>query len=366
MDAAMTRIDGAIQSDDITIACYINEVPLFLETELVRLYDTLYSSLPFFKVYRSTEQLSSYVAWCGNQPTTILLFKFRNGRIEVLNEMIEIDQAELDRFARYMFAKFSSANIISFKALKTDTHRFSFPIQKCYANDTYVITLPATPKEYTAALGKSTRTGIRYQMNKVVRDHPSFTSRFYVNEEIEEQHIREILKLSGVRISSKAFNFSHDEKRIIRLAKMCGLVNVLFIDGRLCAGSVNYRIGSSYFGAVMGQDFAYEKYGLGKLTIYLTICESIVRQGKRFYLGGGPFDYKSRMLGVQHEMDRLEIYRSYGKLMLNFDRAAKTVIDGYVRQLNVWLHKHEDKLGAKFVLNSYYLWKNLMKKDQQS
>lgn len=360
----MTTIDGARQSDEITIACYINEVPLFVETELVRLYDTLYSSLPFFKIYRSTEQLSSYVAWRGNLPTALILFQFRNGRIEVLNEMIEIDQAELDRFAHYMFAKFPSTNVISFKALKTDTHGFSFPIQKCYAKDTYVITLPATSKEYTAALGKSTRTAIRYQMNKVVRDHPSFTSRFYVNEAIDEQHIRDIIKLSEARISSKAFKFSHDEKRIIRLAKMCGIVNVLFIDGRLCAGSVNYRIGSSYFGAVMGQDFAYEKYGLGKLTVYLTICESIARQGKKFYLGGGPFDYKSRMLGMQQEMYRLEIYRSYGKLMLNFDKAAKTVIDGYVRQLNVWLHEHEDKWFAQIVLNSFYLWKNLRKKDR--
>lgn len=364
MDTAMTMTDALQQSDEVTIACYINEVPSFVEAELVRLYDTLYSSLPFFKAFRSAEQLSCYVAWCDNLPRTILLFQFRNGRIEVLNEMIEIAQTELDRFARYMFAKFSSASVISFKAIKTDTYGFSFPIQKCYAKDTYVIPLPATPKEYTAALGKSTRTAIRYQMNKVTRDHPSFTSKFYVNEEIDEQHIRDILRLSEARISSKAFKFLHDEKRIIRLAKMCGFVNVIFIDGRLCAGSVNYRIGSSFFGGVMGQDQTYEKYGLGKLTIYLTICESIARQGKKFYLGGGPFDYKSRMLGVQQEMDRLEIYRSYGKLMLNFHVAAKTAIDGYVRETNVWLHKNEDKWVSQVVLNSFYFLKNLRKRER--
>lgn len=356
--------DGATQSDGITIACYINQVPLFVETELVRLYDMLYSSLPFFKVYRSTEKLSSYVAWRGNIPITIFLFQFRNERIEVLNEMIEIDQGEIDRFARYMFAKFSSTNIISFKALKTDTHRFSFPVQKCYAKDTYVIALPATPKEYTAALGKSTRTAIRYQMNKVLRDHPSFTSEFYVDDAIDEQHIRDIIRFSEARISSRAFKFDHDVNRIIRLAKACGFINVLFIDGRVCAGSVNYRIGSSYFGAVMGQDWTYEKYGLGKLTIYLTICESIARQGKKFYLGGGPFDYKSKLLGIQQEMECLEIYRSYGKLMLYFDKAAKTVINGIVRQSNVWLHKHEANWFAQVILNTFYLWKNMRKRDR--
>ncbi|WP_158592198.1 GNAT family N-acetyltransferase [Noviherbaspirillum sedimenti] len=359
----MTTIDGDEQSDGITIACYMNEVPLFVEAELVRLYDMLYSSMPFFKAFRSTEQLSSYVAWRNNHPIAIFVFQFRDGKIDVLNEMIEIDQVEIDRFAHTLFAKVPAADIISFKALKTDRRRFSFPSQRCYASDTYVIALPATSKAYTAALGKSTRTAIKYQMNKVARDHPSFTSRFYADEDIDEQHIRDILKLSEARISSKAFNFSHDEKRIINLVKMCGLVNVLFIDGRLCAGSINYRIGSSYFGAVIGQDFAYEKYGLGKLTVYLTICESIDRHGKNFYLGGGPFDYKGRMLGVQQVMDRLDIYRSYGKLMLNFGSAAKTVMVGYVRRLNVWLHKHEHKSGARFVLNSYYLWKNLRKKD---
>jgi hypothetical protein len=272
--------------------------------------------------------------------------------------MIEIGQRELDRFASYMFVKFPSADIISFKALKADTASMSFPVQKRTVKDTYVIALPESAKKYTEALGKSTRTGIRYQMNKVARDHPSFLSRFYTNEEIDEDCVRQILRLSEARIASKTARFSHDEERIIRLAKNCGIVHVLYIDGRICAGSINYRVGSSFFGEAIGQDGIYEKYGLGKLTVYLTICECIARGGKNFYLGGGRFEFKQRMLGTHLEMDRVEIYRSYAKMILHADRAGMVVIGGYVRQVKNWLWQHEKHPAAKFVIQLFYDLKN--------
>lgn len=362
MDAAVAITNTAIEQEEITVSCYVNEVPPFIETELARLYGSLHSSLPYFKVFRSMEKVSCYVARRESDPIAILLFHRVNGKIDVLNEMLEIDQRELGRFARYVFAKFSDANIISFKAIKANTHKLGFPVQKCNAKDTYMIALPATPQEYTAGLGKSTRSTTRHQLNKVVRDYPSFTSRFYVNEEIEDQHVREIIKFNEARITSKAYKFSHDENRIITLAKMCGFVNVITIDGRVCAGTVNYRIGSSYFGEVIGYDFSYEKSGVGKLALYLTICESITRGGKKFYLGGGRFDFKSRMLGVQLDMDRVEIYRSYAQLILNLDKAATAAIKGYVRQIKVWLRKHEDNRCAQLVFNSFYFWKNLRNK----
>jgi hypothetical protein len=276
--------------------------------------------------------------------------------------MLELEQVELDRFARYIFKRFPEANIISFQALKANTHQFGFPVQRSNAKDTYMISLPATPQEYTASLGKSTRSTTRHQLNKVVRDYPSFTSRFYVNEEIDEQHVREIIRFNETRISNRAYKFSHDEKRIISLVKMCGFVNVISIDGRVCAGTVNYRIGNSIFGEVIGYDFAYEKSGIGKLALYLTICESITRGGKNFYLGGGRFDFKSRMLGTQLDMDRIEIYRSYTQLIFNLDKAATAAIKGYIRLLKIWLHNHEDNVCAQLIFNSFYFWKNLRKK----
>lgn len=359
MDAAFAMTETAVQEEEVTVSCYVNEIPAFVEAELAKLYGSLHSSLQYFKVFRSISNASCYVAWRGNQPTAILVFHVKNGRIDVLNEMLELEQAELSRFVRYVFERFPDAGIISFKALKADTDGLGLPLQRSNAKDTYMISLPATAQEYTANLGKSTRSTLRHQLNKIVRDFPSFTSRFYVNEEIEERHVREIIKFNEDRITSKAYKFSHDDQRILSLAKTCGFVNVITIDGRICAGTVNYRIGDSVFGEVIGYDTGYEKSGVGKLALYLTICESIARGGKNFYLGGGRFDFKSRMLGVQLHMDRVEIYRSYASLLLHFDKAASTAFNAYLRRLKVWLHEHEDKAFAQLIFNSFYFWKNL-------
>lgn len=361
MDAAAMTCQTH-EPDVVTISCYNNDIPDFIEAELVRLYDALHSSLPFFEIFRSTKRVSSYVASRNGTPVAIFLFTHTRRRIEVLNEMIEVDHVELDRFVSYVFAHFPSVDIISFKALKADTKQLAFPVQRHNAKETYVISLPATKEEYTASLGKSTRTGVRYQQNKVARDHPSFASRFYINDEIDEEHIRAILRLSEQRISGKAFKFSHDAHRIIRLARRCGFVHVLSIDGQLCAGSINYRIGASVFGEAIAQDPAFEHYGLGKLTVYLTICESIAKGCTKFYLGGGRFDFKSRMLGEQLEMDRLNIYRSYGSYLYHIDRVAMTAFDGYIRQMKLWLRKHEDRAAAQRVIRFFYGWKSLMQK----
>lgn len=359
MDTAVTMESMGSDSSEITISCYINEIPAFIEMELARLYCALHSSLPYFKIFRSTQAVSCYVAWREGQPIAVLLFEFNDGCINVLNEMIELDQEELRRFCRYIFARFSVANIISFKALKTNAQRFGFPVQRSNAKDTFMIALPNTAQEYTGAIGKSTRATLRHQLNKVVRDYPSFSSRFYSDEEIDEQQVREIIRFNEAKISSKAYKFSHDERRIFTLAKICGFVNVILIDGRICAGTVNYRVGSSYYGEVIGYDFAYERSGIGKLAVYLTICECIKRGGKKFYLGGGRFEFKTKMLGVQQDMDRLEIYRSYGQFILNIDKAARAAIHGYVRQLKIWLRKHEDKQFAQLIFNTFYFWQNL-------
>lgn len=359
MDSAITMRNSESDPEKITISCFRNEIPTFIETELVQLYNTLHSSLPFFKVFRTTDKVSSYVVWRDNRPITILLFRYGNGKIDVLNEMIELDQEEIHRFSRYVFLNFSEVNIISFKAVSANIHKFPFPLQKNNAKDTYVITLPETPEKYLASLGKNIRNTIKCQLRKIVRDYPSFTSRFYVGEEINEQHIRELIKLSESRISIKEADFTHDEKRIMLLAKMCGFVHVLLIEGRVCGGTVNYCIGSNYFNELSARDLSYQAYGIGKLSLYLTICETIARSGKKYYLGGGRFEYKNKMLAVKQDMDRLEIYRSYGKLALHFDNVAHTAIEAYVRRLKVWLRQHDKYFFSRFIFSSFYFFKKL-------
>lgn len=353
-----TPISG---KSEISVCCYVHNIPPFIESGLISLYGTLHSSLSFFKVFRPTEDISCYVARRDQVPIAIILFCCKEKRIEVLNEMIEIDQQEIYRFTQYVFKEFPGIDIVNFKAVKTTTHRFGFLLQQYNAKDTYMIALPDTAQEYTASIGKSTRTSIRYQTNSVLRNYPSFRAEFYVNEDVDEQNIRRIIEFSENRISASTYKFKHDAERIIRLAKLCGFVTVLLIDGNVCAGSINYQVGGSYFGEVVGHDPAYEKYGLGKLVLYRAICESIQRGGKKFYLGGGMFDFKVRMMGTQINMDELKIYRSYGKFVLHFGTAARTTVDAHLRQVKQLVHRHKKKFLGQLAFKVFYLLRSRMK-----
>jgi hypothetical protein len=361
MENEIMDSSGSTPVGDALIYCYINEIPPFIEDGLENLYETLHSSLPFFRVFRSIEDVSCYVVRRDEIPSIILLFTFKNRRVEVLNEMIELDQAEVYRFTRYIFSQFPQVDMIRFKAAKTTTCKFGFPLQRYNSKDTYVVTLPGTPEEYTAGIGKSTRKDIRSHKNSILRDFPSYESNFYVNEGIDEMHIREIIKFSESRIAAKGLKISHDAERIIHMARTCGFVNVATIDGRVCAGSVNYRVGSSYFAEIIGFDTRYEKYGLGILCAYQTLCESIVRGGKRFSLAGGTFDYKRRLLALPLEMDELQIYRSYSKMIVNLDRTIQVMLVGYIRRLKKMLHQRNEKAYVRFLIKCFYMLKNKLK-----
>lgn len=356
------RMNESVHHRDNAIACYIGEIPAFVRQALADSYQTLHASLPFFEVFRSTDHVNCYVAERGAQARTILLFHCHGRQVEVLNEMIEIDPAEIQRFAAYIFGYFRQVDVIGFKAVKTPRQPAGFPVQRYRSKDTYVIALPATSTAYLESLGKSTRAGIRQGLNGLARHFPTFTSQFFVDREIDENHVRAILALSENRIHTRDARFVHDVERIIRLARICGFVSLFTIDGRICAGSVNYRVGSNYFGDVTAYDPHYEKQGMGRLCVYLTISESIARGGNKFYLGGGAFDFKQRLLGVPLAMDALRIYRSPLAVVANADVAIATAAAAAVAWCKQGLRRNKQAAWARWCLGAFYFFRNKLVK----
>lgn len=356
------RMNAPHQHCDQSISCYIGEIPSFAGAALADAYETLHASLPYFEIFRSTEHANCYVAERAGQAPTVLLFHCHGRRVEVLNEMVEIDQAEILRFANYIFRYFKGVDVIRFKAVKTARDSFGLPVQRHGSKDTYVIALPATPKAYIESLGKSTRAGIRHGLNGIARHFPSFRAQFFVDGEIDEQQVRAILALSEHRINARDARFAHDAERIIRLARRCGFVSLFTIDGRMCAGSVNYRVGASYFGEVTAYDPRYEKHGMGRLCVYLTVSESIARGGKKFYLGGGVFEFKQRMLGVPLAMDELRLYRSPMAVVANADVALAAAAGAAVARLKKLLHQNKQAAWARWCFSFFYFFRNRLVK----
>lgn len=350
----MTSMDDAQCASDPQVACYVNAIPAFVDTALVQLYGALHASLPFLHAFRKLEQTNSYVVTRAGHVTVVLLFQCTAGRVDVLNEMMSLSHDEINRFARYIFTHVPGIGMIHFPAVHCRLEHALFPTQKRNAKTTYVVALPPSVQEYTSNIGKKTMAGIRYQTNKLGKAFPSLYSKTFVADEIDEAHIRAIIRFSEQRIRTDDPGFSYDVQAICTLAKQCGFVHVLFIDGRICAGSVNYRIGDHYFGETLGQDVQYQKYSLGKLCVYQTICAAIARGGKKFYLGGGAFDFKTHLLGEPLSMDALKIYRSRLAMLRHLDAAIETVVMHGLFRVKAVFHRHRRNLFARYVFRIFY------------
>lgn len=333
-----------MESKAIAISCYESAIPSFVEKEMEQLYQNIFSSLLQFRTYGgATETTSTYIARAGSDPIAIILFRHEKGRVHVINEVIRIEAEEIRRFTNYIFQTYPSVNVISFKAIQTDLDGFGFPHQQFNFSEDLVLTLPPTPQEYLAGLGKNTRRNVKRYGDRLTRSFPSFRFEVQENQAADEVAVREIVRLNHARMAGKktvSVIDRQEEERIVQRVKACGLVGVARIDGKVCAGAISYRTGSNYFLDVLAHDPAYDDYWIGILCCYLTICECIARGGKEFHFLWGRYDYKFTLGAVQRDLDYVCIYRSRAQFLLNVDVAMKTAWHGYLRRAKLW-HKYE-------------------------
>jgi hypothetical protein len=342
-----------MKSDEITISYYENEVPQFIEAEMDLLYGNIFSSPTNFRICDGDlKNVNTYVVRRDQKIITVFLFRHEDGKIQVMNEVITISSEEMDRFADYVFNRFGSVNLISFKAIQTDIKRFSYPYQRFNYSEDIAMALPATPDEYLASLGKNTRRNIKRYVEKITRGLPSYSFNVYAEDAVDERYIREIVQFNQARMASKNKISSLDEnetQRITKLAKACGLVGVITINGRICAGAVSYRTGDNYFLDVLAHDPQYDNYWIGILCCYWTICECISRGGKEFHFLWGRYDYKFILGAVRRDLDYVAVYRSHLQFLRHADIALGIAYRGYLRQAKLWLN-YRDSFISGFTL----------------
>lgn len=205
---------------------------------------------------------------------------------------------------------------------------------------------------------------IRYYEAKLEKDFSSFSFQSYEKKDIDEQLIYDLINLSKVGISERKFKFSINNdyaKCIAQLAKLHGVVNIVLIDGQLCAGAISYWIGADQTTEVIAHDEKFNSYPPGMLCFYLAICESITKGIKKYHMGGGRLPYKVSLSGVHQEMEQVEIYRPYWGKALNYDWILKAKIKVYLNRLRKWLRGHEANVMVQFLLQSRYAIRKMMK-----
>jgi hypothetical protein len=350
------------ESDGRRVTLYARTVPPFVAAALERLYQHLYASLTKFSLDGVLANAGTYVVRQGEKEVALLLFRREQNRVEVLNEMIRLDAEDVQRFADSVFAAFEQVDVISFRAVQADISQLPYPYQRFNATENVVLTLPASEQEYFAGLGHATRKSIKYYTSKLKRSYPSFEFQTYDSKTATELQIRTIIHLNRARMAGKRKVSAIDDKELqrkLRLVRECGIVGVATIDGRICAGSISYRIGDNYFMDVSAHDNAYNDYRLGTLCCYLTICSCIARGGKECHLLWGNLEFKARFQGVQHNLDHLVVYRAPSAVLLNASIAFKTVLTGMQRQARLWLLAHREHPVLRLAVAVVNRWRSL-------
>jgi CelD/BcsL family acetyltransferase involved in cellulose biosynthesis len=337
--------------NELSVACYENEVPSFVESEMERLYGNIFSSLLEFRVYGWVAgTTSTYVVNENGEIRTLLLFKKQQRKVQVLNEGIRLPEEEMRRFSNFIFSKYDDVDAISFKAIETDLKRLSFPHQRFNHLEDITLQLPESAEAYFASLGKNTRRNIKRYTDRLKKTFPSFEFQVYEAGDIREEDLRAMIEFNRQRMAGKNIESVIDEsetKRIIALAKACGLVGIARIDGRIAAGALSFRAGQNYFLNVLAHDPRYDDYWVGFLCCYQTVCECISRAGKEFHFLWGRYDYKFTLGAVQRDLDNVTIYRSRLRQILHPGIAWTQAKDGYLRQTKVWVKYGETRLAQQ-------------------
>jgi hypothetical protein len=348
-----------IDLQEPSVSVYENEIPLFAEHELERLYGSRYSSLAHFRAYGGAQNASTYVIRKGSEIIAMLLFQRTKRTVHICNEGIKVDKDTLSYFVNFVFNTYPTVHVITLHAVEADFPTRFYPYQSRTCVETVVLDLPSSVEEYQANLGKATRSYINRYLNKIKRDFPSFKFDIYTKKDIQVQHIWDIVNWNRARMTEKlrvSWNTDEEARRILRLVKERGYVGVMSINGKICAGTINCQTGENYSLGIISHDSAFNDYRIGTLCCYLTICECIAQGGGEYNFGWGKYDYKYRLLGKTRQLNHVAIYRSRTHAVLHMRTYLRNLIERVRFQLKLKMRNAYDngEIFAKAVFTALY------------
>ncbi len=341
------------QEDGVKIRCYERAMPEFVDAELERLYASSYASLSQMRIYHRGAPPMTYVASQAGRPIAVLMFRIEQNQIHVLNEVILISAIEIERFVAYVFAHWRQAQAVLFRAIRTQLTSFSYIFQRINHLEDIILTLPVTEQAYLARLGKNTRRNLRRYGDRLREKFPHYVFTMMHAEAITAACFNQVIELNRLRMVEKNKHSAYDAQSsdaLFRHVRQCGLVAMIVIDGRICAGAIGVRSGHNFFLKVIAHDPAFDAYSLGMLCCYQTIVSCIAQGDREFHFLWGEYHYKYSLGGEHHPLDNLIFYRS----PYHFIRQATLALDiarrGIARRLHLWLKSQQRQRGKLFHL----------------
>ncbi|MDV3428577.1 MAG: GNAT family N-acetyltransferase, partial [Bacillota bacterium] len=165
-------------------------------------------------------------------------------------------------------------------------------------------------EEYLSILGKSTKKELKYKQNLADRNLKNLLYKVYMNKELGESLINEMMSLYSVRRIEKNSKLNRQYSKFLEDAMENAKNNFLslcYVDEKLAA--FNWGLISTtndIYLIIVAIDSNFKKYSIGNLLIYNTLCdlmkENCSNQFKYNYydLSRGTELYKYKLGGIEH------------------------------------------------------------------
>lgn len=329
-----------MESNRRIVALHEGWVPDFVWPTLCQLYGSLRSSHVWLGHHDGTEKLSAGVIYQGNSISAIFVYRRKGARIEVVNEGMPLDSDDVAAFAEQVFSSASLVTAISLPAVR----RTSIPPEirhlQAFSGEEYSIDLPPSEGEYLARLGRATRKGVRRYRRRLERDYPSMVFASVPGAFVPEWQVREIVRLNAARLRQKGVVGALGEPetcRLIAMVRECGEVCLVTIGGRVCAGTIVFRVGDDVVTQLVAHDPAYDEYRLGTLACYFTICHFIDAGVRHFHFTSGRSFGTPALQGARRLLYHTMLYRSLWDSVLDGANVLRILCSGWTRELECWM-----------------------------
>ena len=292
---------------------HLDEAPDELLAELPALYSSPYATLEYFTLYDGVRPAALRVCELES-PRHVIVFRTRGATAEVLDKVIEIAPADVERAAAAIFRARPEVRRL-YAEVKFPPAELALPHRTLYRADDEVIALPGGAEEYEASLGYSTRRHLRSYRNALRRRYPGFELRTVAGDELTPELVARVLAWNRELVRGRGEHWIYEQHpawadKAWRLLRRHGMVLCGFIDGELVDGQLLLFVGRDCWGYASGLDPAYREAHLGTVMVVGSALEAVARGCARLHLGWGSVEYKRHLGARPITAWRVAIYRS--------------------------------------------------------
>ena len=333
---------------------YEASLPDFIWPTIEKLYQSIFFSEAHLRINGSISK--DTCAWVHRREGVIkalLLFEREKRSVRVISEVIALEKKDLAEFSKKIFKQYSDITAIFFHAIKINVLTLpTLPYWSQYIkfSEDFILPLPESEESWLRSLSKQTREKIRYHMRRSQRKHPDLKFHHASGSQISDAEFLSIIKMNRARMKIKGLKFGMDtaeENNLRALVRESGLLTMLKIEDKICAGLLSTVCGKDVTMHVIAHDPAFDDLRPGFLCCCQTIQHCINQGMQRFHFLWGEYDYKTKLGGKREELMDLVIYKSIWHTVLHPRLVIKIWLGSLRQTYRNWRKKTQGVLHVR-------------------